>query len=103
MQDLVGQWHRCLEERWVHPLAGLAALNLGLLCIHPFRDGIGRVSRLLRLLQGRQLGYEVGHCVSLEPLVEQSKDRCHETLEESSRGCSEGRHGPCPSSPASSS
>jgi Fic family protein len=96
MRDLVGQWHRCLEERWVHPLVGLAAFNLDFLCIHPFRDGNGRVSRLLWLLQSYQLGYEVGRYVSLERLVEQNKDRYYETLEESSRGWHEGRHDPWP-------
>jgi Fic family protein len=39
VEDLVGLWHRCIEERWVHPLIGLAVFNLDFLCIHPFRDG----------------------------------------------------------------
>jgi endonuclease III len=40
----------------------VAAFNLDFLCIHPFRDGNGRVSRLALLLQCYQAGYEVGHC-----------------------------------------
>ena len=51
MAALISSWHLCLEERWVHPLIALAAFNLDFLCIHPFRDGNGRVSRLLLLLQ----------------------------------------------------
>jgi Fic family protein len=96
MQDLVDQWRRCLDERWVHPLVALGACNLDFLCIHPFRDGNGRVSRLLWLLQSYQLGYEVGRYISLERLVEQNKDRYYETLEESSRHWHEGAHDPWP-------
>ncbi|MDP1992384.1 MAG: Fic family protein [Syntrophales bacterium] len=96
MADLVSNWRRCLEERWVHPLIAVAAFNLDFLCIHPFRDGNGRVSRLLLLLQCYHLGYEVGRYVSLERLIEQNKERYYETLEQSSQGWHEGRHDPWP-------
>ena len=94
MADLVSDWRRCLEERWVHPLIAVAAFNLDFLCIHPFRDGNGRVSRLLLLLQCYHLDYEVGRYVSLERLIEQNKERYYETLEKSSEGWHEGRHDP---------
>jgi hypothetical protein len=68
--EMLTLWDRCVTERWVHPLVGLAASNLDFLCIHPFRDGNGRVSRLLWLLQSYHLGYEVGRYISLERLVE---------------------------------
>jgi Fic family protein len=96
MQKLIESWRDCLRERWVHPLIALAAFNLDFLCIHPFRDGNGRVSRLLLLLQGYHLGYEVGRYVSLERLIEQNKERYYETLEQSSRGWHEGKHDPWP-------
>jgi Fic family protein len=96
MADLVLDWRRCLDEGWVPPLIALAAFNLDFLCIHPFRDGNGRVSRLLWLLQSYQLGYEVGRYISLEHLVEQNKDRYYETLEKSSQGWHEGKHDPWP-------
>lgn len=44
MDRLVADWRSCLEERRVPPLIALAAFNLDFLCIHPFRDGNGRVS-----------------------------------------------------------
>lgn len=66
MALLLADWQRCLDEAWVHPLIALAAFNLDFLCIHPFRDGNGRVSRLLWLLQSYRLGYDVGRFVSLE-------------------------------------
>lgn len=96
MRELTEMWNRCLLERWVHPLIGLAAFNLDFLCIHPFRDGNGRVSRLLLLLQCYHLGHEVGRYISLERLIEQNKERYYETLEQSSEGWHEGKHDPWP-------
>ncbi len=96
MKELIRDWQSCQDERWVPPLIALAAFNLDFLCIHPFRDGNGRASRLLWLLQAYQAGYEVGRYVSLERLVEQSKDRYYETLEQSSQGWHEGVHDPWP-------
>src|SRR5713226_4238772 len=56
MQGLVEAWHDCHDERLVHPVIAMAAMNLDFLCIHPFRDGNGRVSRLLLLSQCYHLG-----------------------------------------------
>ena len=96
MAALVSDWQSCLKERWVHPLVALACFNLDFLCIHPFRDGNGRVSRLLLLLQCYHLGYEVGRYISLERLIEQNKERYYETLEQSSQGWHKGDHDPWP-------
>lgn len=94
--ELVRLWDECLREQWVHPFVAMAAFNLDFLCIHPFRDGNGRVSRLLLLLQSYHLGCEVGRYISLERLIEQNKERYYETLEQSSQGWHEGRHDPWP-------
>lgn len=48
------------------------------------------------MLQCYHLGYEVGHYVSIERIIEQSKDRYYETLEQSSRRWHEGKHDPWP-------
>ena len=96
MSELTDRWSQCLRERWVHPLIAMAAFNLDFLCIHPFRDGNGRVSRLLLLLQCYHLGYEAGRYISIERIIEQSKDRYYETLEQSSQGWHEGKHDPWP-------
>lgn len=96
MGQLVRMHEECLRERWVHPLVALAAFNLDFLCIHPFQDGNGRVSRLLLLLQCYHLGYEVGRYISLERLIEANRERYYETLEQSSQGWHEGRHDPWP-------
>ncbi len=95
MRELVKAWGETLDEKRVHPLVAMTALNLDFLCIHPFRDGNGRVSRLL-LLMCYQLGFEVGRYISLERLIEENKDRYYETLEESSQSWHEGKHDPWP-------
>lgn len=96
MAELLGLWQDCLRDGWAHPLVAMAAMNLDFLCIHPFRDGNGRVSRLLLLLQCYHLGYEVGRYISLERLIEENKERYYETLEQSSQGWHEGKHDPWP-------
>jgi hypothetical protein len=96
VHEMFALWSECLEPRRVHPLIAMAGMNLDFLCIHPFRDGNGRVSRLLLLLQCYHLGYEVGRYVSLERVIEQNKERYYETLEQSSQGWHEGRHAPWP-------
>ena len=92
MAQLTELWRDCLREKWVPPLVAVAAFNLDFLCIHPFRDGNGRVSRLLLLLECYHTGAEVGRYVSLERLIEQNKERYYETLEQSSMGWHEGKH-----------
>jgi Fic family protein len=96
MAELVQLADRAFSERWVPPLVALVACNLDFLCVHPFRDGNGRVSRLLLLLQCYHLGFEVGRYISLERLIEQNKDRYYETLGQSSEGWHEGKHDPWP-------
>lgn len=96
MTELVNLWNDCTRGKWVHPLVALAAFNLDFLCVHPFRDGNGRVSRLLLLLMSYHAGAEVGRYISLERLIEQNKERYYETLEISSAGWHEGKHDPWP-------
>lgn len=96
MNEMIRLWTDSLRERRAHPLVLLAAMNLDFLCIHPFRDGNGRVSRLLLLLQCYQLGFEVGRYVSLERVIEENKERYYEALEQSSQGWHEARHDPWP-------
>jgi len=50
MKKLIALGEQAIREQWTHPLISIAAFNLDFLCIHPFRDGNGRVSRLLTLL-----------------------------------------------------
>jgi Fic family protein len=96
MKELVRLWAELIRESRVPFMVLLAAFNLDFLCIHPFRDGNGRVSRLLVLLQAYHGGFEVGRYISLERLIEENKERYYETLEQSSRNWHEGKHDPWP-------
>jgi len=96
MAELVERCNVSVRDRVVPPLVAVGAFGLDFLCVHPFRDGNGRVSRLLMLLLCYHAGAEVGRYISLERLVEQNKDRYYETLEESSQGWHEGSHNPWP-------
>jgi Fic family protein len=91
MAEMIELWNRGRREKWVHPLILAAALNLDFLCIHPFRDGNGRVSRLLFLLACYHCGIEAGRYVSLERIIEDNKERYYEVLEQSSRRWHDGR------------
>jgi len=94
MKELVELYNEGIRERKVPPLLLMAAFNLDFLCIHPFRDGNGRASRLLLLLNCYHLGFEVGRYISMERLIEQNKERYYETLEQSSQSWCDGRHDP---------
>jgi Fic family protein len=96
MQDLESLWKAGIKEKWIHPIILMAGADLDFLCIHPFRDGNGRVSRLILLLLCYHLGLEVGTYISLERLVELNKERYYETLEQSSQGWHERKHDPWP-------
>lgn len=94
MKKTISLWKEGMCEKWMHPFILMGALNLDFLCIHPFRDGNGRVSRLLLLLNCYHIGIEVGRYISIERLIENHKERYYETLEESSFKWYEGKHNP---------
>ena len=66
------------------------------LCIHPFNDGNGRMSRLLTLLLLYRSGYDVGKYISIERQIEKTKDNYYEALEVADIGWHEGQNDPTP-------
>lgn len=66
------------------PLLLIPTFILDFLCIHPFNDGNGRMSRLLTLLLLYRAGYIVGKYISIEKLIERSKETYYEVLQQSS-------------------
>ena len=81
-----------VDEQRLPQLLVVATFALDLLCIHPFRDGNGRVSRLATTLLLQSHGFQVARYVSLERIVEQSKDQYYRALAECSTGWHEGRN-----------
>ena len=76
----------------VDPLLIIPIFILDFLCIHPFDDGNGRLSRLLTLLLLYKFGYIVGKYVSIEKKIEQTKDTYYEALQLSSQNWHEGNN-----------
>lgn len=70
----------------------IAALILDFLCIHPFRDGNGRMARLLTSLALYQAEFTIPRYVSVERIVEQTRDSYYASLRTSSEGWHSGRH-----------
>ncbi len=70
----------------VDPLILIPIFISDFLCIHPFNDGNGRMSRLLTLMLLYQSGYEVGKYISLEKKIEKTKDIYYDVLIQIGRG-----------------
>lgn len=92
MQRLCALYDETLQHRKAEPLLAIASFILDFECIHPFKDGNGRMGRLLTLLLLYQAGYEVGRFISLERVVEESKETYYEALYKSSQRWHEGDH-----------
>ncbi len=92
MDDLFSGWGHAHATQAGDPLVLVPLLVLDFLCIHPFRDGNGRTARLLTLLALYHSGYEVGRYISLERMIEDSKETYYEALEAGSRNWHEGTH-----------
>jgi Fic family protein len=92
MEALHDRFNRALQSGNYEPLLLIPAYILDFLCIHPFLDGNGRMARLLSLLLLYQAGYEVGRFISIELIVEQTRDSYYDTLNACSRDWHEARH-----------
>ena len=84
MQNLCDAFDKAVEEGKVDLLILIPMFVLDFLCIHPFNDGNGRMSRLLTLLMLYRSGYIVGKYISIEHLIEKSKESYYDSLEQSS-------------------
>jgi Fic family protein len=92
VEELCLAYNRSIDQSKITSLVAVACLVFDFLCIHPFREANGRVSRLLTLLTLYHHGHNVGRYVSLERIVEQSKESYYEALQTSSVGWHEGSH-----------
>lgn len=92
MEELCRHLTAIWESEQVDWLLIINAFILDFLCIHPFRDGNGRLARLLTLLLLYAAGYEVGRYISLERIIEQTKETYYEALHRSSQRWDVGQH-----------
>jgi Fic family protein len=86
MEQLTLAYMAARDNPKVNKLLLIPCVVLDFLCIHPYADGNGRVSRLLSLLLLYKSGYDVGKYVSFEEQINRSKEYYYEALQDSSIG-----------------
>ncbi len=96
MENLCESYQNEMKNSQLPVLVISSLFILDFLCIHPFRDGNGRVSRLLNLLSLYQSGFNVGKYVSLERIIEENKESYYEALKISSQGWHQQKHDSLP-------
>ena len=84
MEKLCESYNELCNSGQYDPLLMIPVFILDFLCIHPFNDGNGRMSRLLTLLLLYRAGYNVGKYISIEKLIERTKSAYYDDLQESS-------------------
>ena len=92
LHNLINAYQFISKQRNFSPLILIPLFILDYLCIHPFTDGNGRTARLWALLLLYHAGYQVGKYISLERIIEKSKETYYESLERSSQGWQEEMH-----------
>ena len=94
VREICDEYNRAIGEGKVDPLLIIPVFIHDFLCVHPFLDGNGRMSRLLTTLLLYRAGYEVGKYISLEAKVAKNKDAYYAALEDSQVGWHEQQDDP---------
>jgi Fic family protein len=92
VDELHGRFAEASDGSRHAPILLAGAYVFDFLMIHPFNDGNGRLSRLLTLLLLYHAGHEIGRFISLEKLIEESKETYYESLERSTAGWDKSEH-----------
>lgn len=87
-------FNRVVDSCEIDTLILIPTFIIDFLCIHPFNDGNGRMSRLLTTLLLYKSGYVVGKYISLENKIEKTKNHYYDALQESSDGWIDGNNDP---------
>ena len=90
MTALCDAFQEAMDDPELDPLLLIPIFILDFLCIHPFNNGNGRMSRLLTLLLLYRSGYIVGKYISIEKLISDTKETYYEVLQQSSNNWHEG-------------
>ena len=96
VESLCNTYEQAVANEKIDALILIPTFICDFLCIHPFNDGNGRMSRLLTLLLLYKNGYRVGKYISIEKQIEQTKDRYYDTLKEADAGWHEEKNDPTP-------
>lgn len=83
MDNLCSSFNEAISKN-VDPLLAIPIFILDFLCIHPFNDGNGRISRLLTILLLYKFGYNISKYISIEEEIDNNKELYYETLKQSS-------------------
>lgn len=92
IEKICQSYDEALNSENIDALIIIPMFVLDFLCVHPFNDGNGRLSRLLTLLLLYRSGYIVGKYISIEKLIEQTKEIYYESLQLSSAGWHENKN-----------
>lgn len=90
------EYNRVIGNMELEPLIAIPVFIHDFLCIHPFNDGNGRMSRLLTTLLLYRNGFYVGKYISLEAKIAKNKDLYYDALGASQSGWHEGKDDPVP-------
>lgn len=96
MKNLCDEFNKCIDNDSVEALLLIPTFISDFVCIHPFSDGNGRMSRLLTTLLLYRLGYYVGKYISIEKLIEKNKDAYYDALNKVDKGWHENDNDPTP-------
>lgn len=96
VEKICDSYQRCLANESVDDLILICCFILDFLCIHPFNDGNGRMSRLLTLLMLYRSGYEVGKYISIEKAIADTKANYYDVLRASDAGWHNEENDPTP-------
>lgn len=96
IEQICESCNRVMDTQEIDPLILTPVMIHDFLCIHPFNDGNGRMSRLLTTLLLYRSGYYVGKYISLESKIARNKNLYYEALEASQHGWQDGTDDPTP-------
>ena len=96
LDAICDEYDRVIGNMELEPLIAIPVFIHDFLCIHPFNDGNGRMSRLLTTLLLYRSGFSVGKYISLEAKIADKKDLYYETLRASQDGWLDGNEDPVP-------
>ena len=92
VEQLIMAYHEGRQDSSVHPLMLIACFIVDFLCIHPFSDGNGRISRLLTIMLLENEGYQIGRYISVDRMIHEYLYGYYDALKRASQGWHENQN-----------